>query len=110
MHWVVLFVLGLAAGGAVGLVFFGGLWWTTQRLTTSSHPGLLMSVSLLGRLAVLAVVLILLARLDVALLAGAMTGLVATRIALTRAAARGRLPQHATADTTPETGGRHGRS
>jgi F1F0 ATPase subunit 2 len=110
VHWIVLFVLGVAVGGAVGLVFFGGLWWTTQRLTTSSHPGLLMSVSLLGRLGVLAVVMIVLARIDVALLVGAMAGLVATRIALTRAAARGRLPRQPAVDTTPEPGGRHGRS
>jgi F1F0 ATPase subunit 2 len=99
-----LLVLGFVAGLVVGLVFFGGLWWTTQRLATSSRPGLLMSVSLLGRLVVLALVLIVLARIDVTLLVGALAGSVTTRVALTRAAASGRLPQPAVSDGAP--GGR----
>ena len=42
-------LLSLLAGMALGLLFFGGLWWTVRRLTTARHPGLLLSASLLLR-------------------------------------------------------------
>jgi F1F0 ATPase subunit 2 len=34
-------VLPLVAGIGLGLYYFGGLWWTVQRLTTARHPVLL---------------------------------------------------------------------
>lgn len=91
MRPVVLLFGGFAAGLVVGLVFFGGLWSTTRRLATSSRPGLLIVVSLLGRLALLAAVMVVLARADVALLVGSLLGLLTTRLVLTRAATSGRL-------------------
>jgi F1F0 ATPase subunit 2 len=93
MPWVILLVLGCIAGLALGLLFFGGLWWTTQRLATSSRPALVMSVSLLVRTGVLALALVVLARSHVSLLVGAVVGIVIARIGLTRAAINGRLPQ-----------------
>lgn len=97
MSWLPLVVLGGAVGALVGLVFFGGLWWTTRRLATATRPGALLAVSLLARFAVLAIALIVLARLDPALLVGALVGVVAARIALTRAAAGGRRREPAAA-------------
>lgn len=44
--------LALAAGVAVGLFFFGGLWWTVRKLPVSKNPALLMLGSALGRLLV----------------------------------------------------------
>jgi F1F0 ATPase subunit 2 len=35
------FVLPLLVGMGLGLGYFGGLWWTVQRLTTARHPALL---------------------------------------------------------------------
>lgn len=45
---------GSFAGGCLlGLIYFGGLWWTTQRLATSPHPGPLALTSLGVRMSLL---------------------------------------------------------
>ena len=93
MSWMILLVLGCIAGLALGLLFFGGLWWTTQRLATSNRPALVVSISLFVRTGVLALALVVLARTHVSLLVGAVVGLVIARIVLTRAAINGRLPK-----------------
>jgi F1F0 ATPase subunit 2 len=92
--------VGLVAGVILGAVFFGGLWWTTQRLPTTPRPALLLSSSLLVRVLALAVGLLLIAQLGGGALLFAALGLVAARIGLTRLAVRGRLPQPATSDPT----------
>lgn len=43
---------GFAAGLAVGLFYFGALWWTVKRLPDSRNPGLLALASYVFRLAV----------------------------------------------------------
>lgn len=43
-----------AAGAALGVVFFGGLWWTVQRAVTAPRPGMLFIGSLLLRMGVVA--------------------------------------------------------
>ncbi|MEW4528156.1 MAG: ATP synthase subunit I [Maioricimonas sp. JB045] len=45
-------VAALAGGFALGLVFFGGLWWTVGRLAASRHPALLVAGSFLVRMAI----------------------------------------------------------
>jgi len=45
-------LLTAAAGLALGVFYFGGLWLTLQRLVASSQPALLTLGSYLGRLAV----------------------------------------------------------
>jgi F1F0 ATPase subunit 2 len=42
-------VLALVAGVAIGIFYFGGLWWTVQRLTTARQAALLATASFLGR-------------------------------------------------------------
>jgi F1F0 ATPase subunit 2 len=42
-------VLALSAGGLLGAVFFGGLWWTVQKGITSKRPELWFLGSLLLR-------------------------------------------------------------
>jgi F1F0 ATPase subunit 2 len=42
----------MVAGVGLGLFYFGGLWWTTQRLPVSHSPGLLVLVSFAGRTAI----------------------------------------------------------
>ena len=46
-------VVGFFGGFVLGLVFFGGLYWTIQQLPTVRHPSLLMAASMLVRMAVL---------------------------------------------------------
>jgi F1F0 ATPase subunit 2 len=105
MSAVITLAAGLVAGVVLGLVFFGGLWWTTQRLATSSRPAILVSVSLLVRVAVLAAGLFLLAQVGSGALLVAALGLLATRIGLTRLAVNGRLPQPTTSESTAGGGG-----
>ena len=104
MSTVITVAVGLVAGFVLGLVFFGGLWWTTQHLAAASQPGILVSVSLLVRVAVLAAGLFLLAQVGNAALLAAVLGLLATRIGLTRLAMNGRLPQPATGESTARGG------
>ena len=42
-------VLAWMAGGALGAIFFGGLWWTVHRGLSSPRPALWFFVSLLVR-------------------------------------------------------------
>jgi len=44
-------MLAGAAGGLLGLLFFGGLWWTVRRAVDSPRPALWVGGSLLLRLA-----------------------------------------------------------
>jgi len=46
-------VLAVAAGFALGVFFFAGLWWTVRRCLTSKRPALWLLSSLLLRTAVL---------------------------------------------------------
>jgi F1F0 ATPase subunit 2 len=45
--------IGVACGLIMGLIFFGGLWLTVARLTTSRNPALLVFGSFLVRTAAL---------------------------------------------------------
>lgn len=42
-------LLAFAAGLGLGLFYFGGLWWTVNRVATAGQPGLLMLGSMLLR-------------------------------------------------------------
>ena len=46
--------LASAAGGLLGLLFFGGLWWTVRRAFASPRPALWVGGSLLLRMACVA--------------------------------------------------------
>jgi len=43
-------VLAWAAGGALGAMFFGGLWWTVQKTLSSTRPAIWFFGSLLLRM------------------------------------------------------------
>jgi F1F0 ATPase subunit 2 len=105
MSAVITLAAGLVAGVVLGLVFFGGLWWTTQRLATSSRPAILVSVSLLVRVAVLAAGLFLLAQVGSGALLLGRARVARHRIGLTRLAVHGRLPQPTTSEPTTRGGG-----
>lgn len=71
--------IGCVAGLALGAIFFGGLWWTMQRLVKSSHPALLAALSFVGRLGVLGFGLFLLAQVGAVALIAATSGIIAIR-------------------------------
>jgi F1F0 ATPase subunit 2 len=50
--------VGAIVGLVAGFVFFGGLRWTVSRLETTRHPVVLVTSSLLIRVAVVATVLV----------------------------------------------------
>ncbi len=45
------FILAFIAGTALGMVFFGGLWYTVKKLAQSKRPALLFLGSLILRIA-----------------------------------------------------------
>ena len=45
-------VLAWVAGGALGAMFFGGLWWTVQKALSSTRPALWFFGSLLLRMSI----------------------------------------------------------
>lgn len=46
-------LLSLGVGGALGFLYFGGLWMTLQRLSHTTRPGLLLLTSFVLRIALL---------------------------------------------------------
>ena len=44
--------LAWLAGGALGAIFFGGLWWTVRRACSSARPALWFFGSLLLRMSI----------------------------------------------------------
>lgn len=81
-------VIGIGAGAAVGLVFFGGLRWTIDRLATSRRPRLLVVGSLVVRTVLLVAVLIALADGGFVRVVAALGGVLVARTAVVAAANR----------------------
>ena len=77
-------VAGLICGLVTGALFFGGLWWTVQRLTASPHPALLAMASLLVRLALLVVGLWATSQLGLSAMLAAGVGLLVARQLIVR--------------------------
>lgn len=75
-------VLGLIAGFAIGVFFFGGLAWTVGRLARSRWPALLFMTSLALRATVSIAVLTLLARTGWVAFAAGVTAFVVVRVAI----------------------------
>jgi F1F0 ATPase subunit 2 len=82
--WILWLGVGLGAGGLLGLAFFGGLMWTTRRLTTSRRPALLLAGSLVVRMTLVAVGFVVVTLVSPAALIGAVVGFVLSRVVLTR--------------------------
>ncbi|MDH3302577.1 MAG: ATP synthase subunit I [Acidimicrobiia bacterium] len=85
LDWVIPLSAGLAAGLALGLAYYGGLWWTSRRIVSASGSPILPMLSFVGRLALLAVGLGLIARLQPLMLLGSLPGLMAARALCIRA-------------------------
>ena len=52
MNETLMLVLAWAAGGGLGAIFFGGLWWTVRKGVLSKHPALWFFGSLLVRMSI----------------------------------------------------------
>ncbi len=79
-----------AAGLGLGAFFYGGLWWTVQRLPVIRHPAGWMLASFVLRSGVTMVGLYLLIAGDWRRLALAAGGMLAVRVFLVGGSGRGR--------------------
>lgn len=52
MNETLIRVLALLAGGVLGVIYFGGLWWTVRKGLSSQQPALWFSGSLLLRMSI----------------------------------------------------------
>lgn len=68
------------AGGAIGLMFYAGLWWTVKKGTCSTRPALWFSVSLLSRTTIALIGFYLVAGTHLNRLIFAMLGFVTARL------------------------------
>lgn len=74
--------LSAAGGLAIGLLYFGGLWWTVRRMASARHPAALVAGSFLVRAAVAAGGIVLISGGKLVLLAAAMAGFLIGRTIL----------------------------
>jgi F1F0 ATPase subunit 2 len=52
MNEFVILALALVAGGLLGAIFFGGLWWTVRKSVSSTQPALWFLGSMLLRMSI----------------------------------------------------------
>ncbi len=52
MSEIIWIIVSIVMGLALGLFFYGGLYWTVKKGLTAKHPGLIFSGSLFLRIAV----------------------------------------------------------
>jgi F1F0 ATPase subunit 2 len=74
----------LAIGIVLGVLFFGGLWWTVRRGLTAANPALWFGVSALSRMAITLSGLYYVARAGWPSLLACLCGLLIARVATTR--------------------------
>ena len=76
--------LALLAGVLLGMIFFGGLWWTIQRGISSKQPAVLFSGSFLLRTFIVLAGLYYVSHGDWRKLLACMLGFLFARILVTR--------------------------
>jgi F1F0 ATPase subunit 2 len=78
--------VGIAAIGGVlaGAFYYGGLWWTLQRLANATRPALLLGMSFLVRTVVVLLALLWLTDLQFTLILVFMAGFIVMRLVLTQ--------------------------
>ena len=96
--------MAVLAGVALGVLFYGGLWWTVRRTARFRHPGPSVLGSALLRMAVALCGFYWEADGDWARLLLCLAGFALARIAVTWLT---RLPPRASATVHAVTGGRH---
>lgn len=81
---VPLLLFSCSAGAALGVFFFGGLWWTIRKSTSFEHPALLFPASLLLRTLVVMAGLYLVSQRDWRRLVAGLLGFIVARFLVTR--------------------------
>lgn len=81
-------LLAFAAGVALGLVYFGGLWWTVRRLRDWRRPQTMLLLSFVARTAIVLPAFVGLALAGALPLVVALVGFLAARFALQARVAR----------------------
>jgi len=76
--------LALVAGGGLGCIFFGGLWYTVRQGLKARQPALWFLVSLLVRMSVVLVGFYLVGHSDWRRLAACLAGFVIARFVVVR--------------------------
>lgn len=79
---------GALGGVLIGASFYGGLWLTVRRMTSSKSPRLLLAISFVARTALAVFGLVLIARTGPWALLGASLGFLASRPLVTRIVTR----------------------
>lgn len=80
--------VALVGGVALGLLFFGGLWWTVKQIPKSRHPSLLLLGSFAVRTLTLLIGLVIISSGQPLLIGVAMLGFLAARMLLVRRQSR----------------------
>jgi F1F0 ATPase subunit 2 len=84
MNEMLTLALALGAGGGLGAMFFGGLWWTVQKGVSSKQPALWFVGSLLLRMIMTLVGFYLVSGGDWKRLLACLLGFVIARFIATR--------------------------
>ncbi len=84
MHEMLIRVLAVMAGIGLGVIFFGGLWWTVRKGVASRQPALWFLGSLLLRMGIVLAGFLLVGDGDWRRLLLCLAGFVTGRIAVTR--------------------------
>jgi F1F0 ATPase subunit 2 len=77
------YVLAFGAGMILGLLFFGGLYITIQKIETAKNPALIMILSFMIRMAVLVVAFYFIAQSGYKEVLFALAGVIITRFVMT---------------------------
>lgn len=86
--------LALLAGGMLGVVFFGGLWWTLRRALASRRPALWVMGSLLLRVGITGGGFVLASQGQWQRALACLLGFLIARQAVTRFSARRTISRH----------------
>ena len=94
MHETLSLVLAWMAGGVLGAMFFGGLWWTVQKGVSSKRPALWFVGSLLVRTSIALAGFYFIARGHWQRLIVCLIGFVVARLIVTRLTQLGGKPAY----------------
>ena len=77
------YVLAFGVGIILGLLFFGGLYITVQKMETMKNPGLLMILSFMARMGVLVIAFYFISKVGYKEVLSALAGVILTRFVMT---------------------------
>ena len=92
--------LAWVAGGAIGAMFFGGLWWTVQKALSSTRPAFWFFGSLLLRMTLALAGFYFVASGNWQRLLACLLGFLIARLIVTRLTGRAKRPTHLAQETS----------